>query len=152
MNEQSTVTSSAQTSIRLPVPKARVLLTWAITAVLLYAGSQKLIYASDFRELLRSSKTLPAGIVPVISAVTPWMEIAASICLLVRAFRTVGLAGTSMLFWGFAGYEWLRFAHGDRTPCGCLSPAFRIPPEFMILGCLTMGFAAAGLFVLEVRP
>lgn len=95
------------------------LLRWALAAVFIYAGSQKMVSPANFSDSIASFALLPPGLIPWVALGLPPFEILAGLCVVSgfqRRAALLGLAGLTAVFLLALGWAVVR---GVPVDCGC---------------------------------
>ncbi len=85
----------------------------------IYAGVQKLLHPYEFAEAVLAYQLLPQSLVGVVTAVLPWLEIAAGLTLVAGLKRRSGLLLLSGLMGAFLVVILITLARGLKIDCGC---------------------------------
>jgi uncharacterized membrane protein YphA (DoxX/SURF4 family) len=85
----------------------------------MYAGLQKLLHPYEFAEAVLAYQLLPQSLVGAVTAVLPWLEIAAGLTLVVGLKRRSGLLLLSGLMGAFLVVILITLARGLKIDCGC---------------------------------
>jgi len=104
-----------------------------------YAGVQKLLHPYEFAEAVMAYRLLPMALVGVVTAVLPWIEVAAGLCLVVGLKCRSGLLILSGLLVIFLAVILITMARGLHIDCGCglftrrlVGPAALVEDLFML--------------------
>jgi len=104
-----------------------------------YAGLQKLLHPYEFAEAVMAYRLLPMALVGVVTAVLPWIEVAAGLCLVVGLKCRSGLLILSGLLVIFLAVILITMARGLHIDCGCglftrrlVGPAALVEDLFML--------------------
>jgi uncharacterized membrane protein YphA (DoxX/SURF4 family) len=84
-----------------------------------YAGLQKLLHPYEFAEAVLAYQMLPVSLVGLATAVLPWVEIAAGLCLAAGLKRRSCLLILSGLLAAFLAVILITLARGLKIDCGC---------------------------------
>jgi len=84
-----------------------------------YAGYLKLLHPEDFAEAVLAYRLLPVALVGAATAVLPWLEVAAGLCLAVGLKRRSCLLLLGLLTWIFMLVMLVTLARGLKIDCGC---------------------------------
>ncbi|MGA9753596.1 MAG: MauE/DoxX family redox-associated membrane protein [Desulfobaccales bacterium] len=84
-----------------------------------YAGLQKSLHPYEFAEAVLAYRLVPEGLVGVVVAVLPWVEIVAGLTLVVGLKRRSGLLLLAGLVGGFLAIILISMARGLKIDCGC---------------------------------
>jgi putative oxidoreductase len=90
-----------------------------LSALFFYAGLQKLLHPYEFAEAIMAYQMLPVSLVGLATAVLPWVEIAAGLCLAAGLKRRSCLLILSGLLAAFLVVILITLARGLKIDCGC---------------------------------
>jgi putative oxidoreductase len=85
----------------------------------IYAGLQKYLHPYEFAEAVLAYQLLPPSLLGAATAVIPWAEITAGLCLVVGLKRRSGLLLLAGLVAGFLVVILITMARGLTIDCGC---------------------------------
>ena len=95
------------------------LLAWALGALFIYAGVEKIIDPKQFAQSIKYFQMVPLSYINSIALILPWWEVAAGIAILTRSWRRVGAWLILLMLIVFTIGIASAVSRGLNISCGC---------------------------------